>query len=131
MIAEAELEQLRHALKILLETEKQLRMSKNQTTWLTVALLQLSSTGASHEEDAPSLSTKILHPQGDSHRISTDDCWKHSVANSCENVVQDEVETLELIWKRAARICESSSVKNFLKKRGKLVSVRLLQGNIR
>jgi len=30
-------------LKILSETEKQLRISKNQTTWFTVALLQLSS----------------------------------------------------------------------------------------
>lgn len=48
-IAEADMQQLRSALKILSETEKQLRMSKNQTTWLTVALLQLSSAGASHD----------------------------------------------------------------------------------
>lgn len=41
--AEVDLQKLSHALKILSETEKQLRMSKNQTTWLTVALLQLSS----------------------------------------------------------------------------------------
>ena len=38
-----DLQKLSHALKILSETEKQLRMSKNQTTWLTVAILQLSS----------------------------------------------------------------------------------------
>lgn len=42
VVADADLEKLRHALKILSETEKQLRSSKNQTTWLTVALLQLS-----------------------------------------------------------------------------------------
>ncbi|KAL1534756.1 protein STICHEL-like 2 [Salvia divinorum] len=125
----AELEQLRHALKILYETDKQLRTSKNQTMWLTVALLQLSSAGASHDEDAPRLSTKVLHTQeGESHRMSTDECWKHPVTNSCENVTQYEVETLELIWIRATRICESSSVKNFLQKRGKLASVRLVQG---
>ncbi|XP_047977119.1 protein STICHEL-like 2 [Salvia hispanica] len=125
----AELEQLRHALKILYETDKQLRTSKNQTMWLTVALLQLSSAGASHDEDAPRLSSKVLHAQeGESHRMSTDECWKHPVTSSCENASQYEVETLELIWIRATRICESSSVKNFLQKRGKLVSVRLIQG---
>ncbi|KAH6819955.1 AAA-type ATPase family protein [Perilla frutescens var. hirtella] len=128
--SEAEMEQLRHALKILSETEKQLRMSKNQTTWLTVALLQLSSAGgASHVEDTLRLNPNILHSQdGDSLRMSADECWKHPVTSSCENVIQDEVETLELIWERATRLCESSSVKNFLQKRGKLVSVRLIQG---
>jgi len=43
IIAEADLQKLNNALKILSETEKQLRISKNQTTWFTVALLQLSS----------------------------------------------------------------------------------------
>lgn len=43
VIAEADLQKLSNALKILSETEKQLRISKNQTTWFTVALLQLSS----------------------------------------------------------------------------------------
>lgn len=64
-IAEADMQQLRHALKILSETEKQLRTSKNQTTWLTVALLQLSSAGASHDDNDPRLSMITLHPQGD------------------------------------------------------------------
>ncbi|KAG6408840.1 hypothetical protein SASPL_131865 [Salvia splendens] len=130
-VSGAELEQLRHALKILYETDKQLRTSKDQTMWLTVALLQLSSAGASHDEDAPRLSSKVLHAQeGESHRMSTDEFWKHPVTSSCENATQYEVETLELIWIRATRICESSSVKNFLQKRGKLVSVRLIQGNL-
>lgn len=48
--AEGDLQKLSHALKILSETEKQLRMSKNQTTWLTVALLQLSSLECSSAE---------------------------------------------------------------------------------
>ena len=47
MVAEADLNKLSHALRILSETEKQLRISKNQTTWFTVALLQLSSTESS------------------------------------------------------------------------------------
>jgi hypothetical protein len=44
-IAEADLQKLSDALRILSEAEKQLRISKNQTTWFTVALLQLSSIG--------------------------------------------------------------------------------------
>jgi DNA polymerase III gamma/tau subunit len=43
IIAEASMHKLSHALRILSETEKQLRISKNQTTWFTAALLQLSS----------------------------------------------------------------------------------------
>jgi len=41
------MQRLSHALKILSESEKQLRMSRNQSTWLTAALLQLSSLEAS------------------------------------------------------------------------------------
>jgi hypothetical protein len=43
IVAEASMHKLSHALRILSETEKQLRISKNQTTWFTAALLQLSS----------------------------------------------------------------------------------------
>lgn len=42
-----DLQKLSHALKIFSETEKQLRVSKNQMTWLTAALLQLSSVESS------------------------------------------------------------------------------------
>lgn len=46
-LTEEELERLRRALKILSEAEKQLRVSNDQTTWLTAALLQFGS-GRSH-----------------------------------------------------------------------------------
>ncbi|KAL8498421.1 hypothetical protein ACS0TY_021664 [Phlomoides rotata] len=110
--SEADMQQLRNALKILLETEKQLRMSKNQTTWLTVALLQLSSTGASH----------------DTLNLQDGECLKHPVTGSSENTIRDDVGTLELIWARSIGICKSTSLKNLLQKRGKLVSVHLIQG---
>lgn len=45
--ADIGMQKLRHALKVLSETEKQLRSSKNQATWLTVALLQLSAVESS------------------------------------------------------------------------------------
>lgn len=43
VVSEVGIKKLRHALKILSETEKQLRTSRNQATWVTVALLQFST----------------------------------------------------------------------------------------
>ena len=42
-VAEVGIRKLRHALKVLSETEKQLRTSRNKATWVTVALLQFGT----------------------------------------------------------------------------------------
>ncbi|KVI11328.1 protein STICHEL-like [Cynara cardunculus var. scolymus] len=42
-LTEAELERLKHALKLLSEAEKQLRLSSERSTWFTATLLQLGS----------------------------------------------------------------------------------------
>ncbi|KAK6123605.1 hypothetical protein DH2020_042658 [Rehmannia glutinosa] len=134
--AEADMHQLSHALKILSQTEKQLRMSKNQTTWLTVALLQLSSVGPSHDVSNARLSTRTLNPpDSDFHSTSsTGESLKCSVACACDDVesekigIKDDKENLELVWLRAIGMCTSSSLKKFLLKRGKLVSIRLNNG---
>ncbi|KAF3440658.1 hypothetical protein FNV43_RR18942 [Rhamnella rubrinervis] len=42
-LTEAELERLKHALKLLSEAEKQLRISSERSTWFTATLLQLGS----------------------------------------------------------------------------------------
>lgn len=63
--AETDMQRLSHALKILSETEKQLRMSKNQSTWLTVALLQLSSLETpSLNANDPKSSLRNAHDRG-------------------------------------------------------------------
>lgn len=43
LVTEAELERLKHALKLLSEAEKQLRVSSDRSTWFTATLLQLGS----------------------------------------------------------------------------------------
>lgn len=43
-VTEAELEKLKHALKLLSEAEKQLRVSSERSTWFTATLLQLGSS---------------------------------------------------------------------------------------
>lgn len=42
-MSEAEIKRLKHALKLLSEAEKQLRLSNERSTWFTATLLQLSS----------------------------------------------------------------------------------------
>lgn len=69
ILAEADLQQLNNALKILSETEKQLRASKNQTTWLTVALLQLSSAPSFNANNS-SLCVRSEHPRGMNYLIT-------------------------------------------------------------
>ncbi|KAK9726712.1 hypothetical protein RND81_05G232400 [Saponaria officinalis] len=131
--SEMDLQKLRHALKTLSESEKQLRMCKNQTTWLTVALLQLNSMDPSFSDPNESrLSVRTANSE-DVDCCSTSspgDRSKHRVSYDCADVdlrrimTQGECGgTLESIWIRATETCQSSSLRNLLRKRGKLSSV--------
>ncbi|PIA47018.1 hypothetical protein AQUCO_01400021v1 [Aquilegia coerulea] len=60
-LTEAELERLKQALKLLLEAEKQLRVSSERSTWFTAALLQLGSVPSpdpSHSSSSRKQSSK-------------------------------------------------------------------------
>ncbi|KAM2939078.1 hypothetical protein FF1_038784 [Malus domestica] len=114
--SEADLQKLTFALRIFSETEKQLRVSKNQTTWLTAALLQLSSVESSSSD-------------------GNADSFKNLATCSCKLNTPDKLRMqkdsdgkLEAVWKRATDLCLSNSLKNFLKKQGKLSSLLLGQG---
>ncbi|KAL4584834.1 hypothetical protein LXL04_009444 [Taraxacum kok-saghyz] len=133
--SEIDLQQLNNALKILSETEKQLRASKNQTTWLTVALLQLSSSPSFNANDS-SLCERTVHPKdsGGCCRLSSaDDSIKLLVGSQCEHnnceseKLKDKL-ALESIWIKAMEICESVSLSNFLRRHGSLASVCFHQG---
>nr|GEX88831.1 protein STICHEL-like 2 isoform X1 [Tanacetum cinerariifolium]GEX90178.1 protein STICHEL-like 2 isoform X1 [Tanacetum cinerariifolium] len=129
--SEADLQQLNNALKILSETEKQLRASKNQTTWLTVALLQLSSAPYFNANDS-SLCVRSVQPRGSG--ASADESLKYLVVsqcgqnNGCESEKLKDKVALELIWNRALEICKSVSLSIFLRRRGNLASVCFHQG---
>ncbi|XAR67956.1 DNA-directed DNA polymerase [Bertholletia excelsa] len=138
--SEASLQQLNQALKILSETERQLQTSKSQVTWLTVALLQLSSEGCSSlDANDLELNDETLQVRdgadGDSYSASSkSDSMKHFVTCTChyndlhDLEMQDGKETLETIWQKAIAICKSNSLKQFLRKRGKLSSICFNQG---
>ncbi|KAM3368139.1 hypothetical protein ACQJBY_016600 [Aegilops geniculata] len=130
-LADVGIEKLRHALKILSETEKQLRTSRNKATWVTVALLQFGST----ESD-------IVAETNDMHARSatgyTDD-WVSKVnssSNFCDacnsnksNCSERHCRRLKLenIWRRATGKCQSRSARSFLKKEGILSSVHVTE----
>ncbi|BFG32405.1 hypothetical protein CerSpe_186790 [Prunus speciosa] len=124
--SEVDLQKLSHALKIFSETEKQLRVSKNQMTWLTAALLQLSSV----ESSSLDANDKKLCLRGTQDRGES---FKNLVTCSCNTpdklgMQKDSDGKLESIWKRATDSCQSNSLKNFLKKQGKLSSLLVSQG---
>ncbi|KAG6683837.1 hypothetical protein I3842_12G032900 [Carya illinoinensis] len=66
--SEVDMKKLSHGLTILSETEKQFRVSKNQTTWLTVALLRLSSMESSSlDSNDSNFCLKRAQDQGEDH----------------------------------------------------------------
>ncbi|XP_028089847.1 protein STICHEL-like 2 isoform X5 [Camellia sinensis] len=67
---------------------------------------------------------------------SASESLKHLITCACHNNesrklgIQDGKETLESIWKRAIVICQSNSLKNFLRKQGKLSSISFSRDHI-
>ncbi|XWS47850.1 hypothetical protein CRYUN_Cryun13aG0020600 [Craigia yunnanensis] len=136
--SEVDLQKLSHALRTLSETEKHLRVSKNQTTWLTVALLQLSSLESNSLEvnDSKLCLANAQHKEGDSNSTSsTGERSNHPFTCMCNGnnssklgKHDDSERRLESIWKRATELCQSSSLKKFLRNQGKLSSLCVNQG---
>ncbi|KAI3981766.1 hypothetical protein MKX01_027751 [Papaver californicum] len=136
--SEGDLQKLRHALKILSDTEKQLRTSKNQTTWLTVALLQLSSVDSASMEGDDSRSCLAATQHRDDGFCSTcltEESQKHHLSFFCHDnksqvleVQADSNRKLEIIWRKALEKCQFSTLKSFLQKEGRLSSICLNQG---
>ncbi|KAG7541593.1 P-loop containing nucleoside triphosphate hydrolase [Arabidopsis thaliana x Arabidopsis arenosa] len=125
--SEEEMQKLRNALKILSDAEKHLRASKNQTTWLTVALLQLSNT------DSSSFATD----ENGRNQISKDVELSSTSSDFPGDVIKSETEerqekncneTAETVWKTVTDLCCSDSLKRFLWKRGRLTSLTVDKG---
>ncbi|KAK8652258.1 hypothetical protein V6N13_061279 [Hibiscus sabdariffa] len=134
--SEADLQKLSHALRTLTETEKHLRVSKNQTTWLTVALLQLSSMDSNLLETNVSelcLENDQRKEDGSNSTSSSGEKSNHLLSCMCSGNnskfgKHDSSRKLESIWNRATELCQSGSLKKFLRKRGRLSSLCISQG---
>ncbi|KAK6924741.1 hypothetical protein RJ641_009067 [Dillenia turbinata] len=136
--SESDLHKLSHALRILSETEKQLRTSKNQTTWLTVSLLQLSSVEpfVLDANDPRFLPRSANQREGEFCSMSsTGETMKQVGSCRHENgkfhkmdSQEDFTQALEAIWSRATELCQSRALRKLLRKEGKLSSVCVHQG---
>ncbi|XP_013671235.2 protein STICHEL-like 2 isoform X1 [Brassica napus] len=123
--SEEEIQKLNNALKILSDAEKHLRASKNQTTWLTVALLQLSNAdSSSFATNENELCLKRQRNNDVDLSSTSSDCPGDVVKSETEECQEKNgIETVETVWKTVIELCCSDSLKRFLLKRGRLTSL--------
>ncbi|XP_058093750.1 protein STICHEL-like 2 isoform X2 [Magnolia sinica] len=137
--SEVDLQKLRHALKILSETEKQLGTLKNQTTWLTVALLQFSAGESAslfgRNDSRVCLETACPKDDGFCSTSSKREGLNNSISHACNpseshqsEIHYNHARKLETIWRRTLEECQSNTLKRFLKEKAKLSSVFVNQG---
>ncbi|VAI76243.1 unnamed protein product [Triticum turgidum subsp. durum] len=143
--AEVDVHKLRNALEILSETEKQLKTTKNQSTWLTAALLQFNMREPYCLEalDDTAVSSMFTESQTDNHAINCADdgaaalkdesletsshlCYQNKLG--CLDMNLGDPDVLETIWMKALENCTSKSLHNLLQKDGKLSSLYTTQG---
>ncbi|KAG2581266.1 hypothetical protein PVAP13_6KG022300 [Panicum virgatum] len=132
--ADVDVHKLRNALEILSETEKQLKTTKNQSTWLTAALLQfnmrepycLDDTAVSSmfTESQTDDGTAVL--KDESLDTSSHLCSQNKVGSLDMNLGDPDV--LETIWMKALENCSPLPLQNLLRKDGKLSSLYTSQG---
>ncbi|XP_020573187.1 protein STICHEL-like 2 [Phalaenopsis equestris] len=134
-MTQAGIQKLRHALKILSETEKQLRTSTNQATWLTVALLQFGAQEPSltdvHESMECSKVTLLSDCEAlDSYSAKT--IQKQFICYGCnkQNCPGRHCNRakLETIWRRAMTVFQSGKLRSFLRKEGNLSALHFSEG---
>lgn len=151
-VSEAELDRLKHALKLLSEAEKQLRVSTERATWFTATLLQLGSvpspdptqSGSSRKQSSKATDEDLssahyvtekmnstFFPRkanGNSNLAVIQHINNHSAsASSHDNLMVGircvNPEKLDAIWGQCIERCHSETLRQLLYTYGKLVSV--------
>ncbi|KAJ0256989.1 Protein STICHEL-like 1 [Hirschfeldia incana] len=142
-LSEAEMERLKHALKILSQAEKQLRVTTDRSTWFIATLLQLGlmpSPGTTHtsssrrqssiatEEHPSSISREVIAYK---HRSSLQCSNSASPTSSSSEVIENDAsvsEKLNDIWMKCVDKCHSKTLKQLLYSHGKLLSISEVKG---
>ena len=115
------MQKLRNALKVLSETDKQLRSSKSRATWLTVALLQFN-TGDSADEPF-TLAQQTMCNSSDDMLMSRSLSAREIGVSNC-----NARRKLDAVWRATIELCQSDLSGAFLKK-GRLTSLYLDKGS--
>ncbi|CAK9230365.1 unnamed protein product [Sphagnum troendelagicum] len=122
-------QRLRQALKVLAESEKQLRVSNDRPTWLTAALLQFapdrsylpSSVDTSMTPSPIAFDTfeKITAAEAYTPRIQTSGDW---ILDTQKSQSLHQVE-LEDVWVKVLHGCRSNVLRQLLQAHGTLISL--------
>ncbi|KAL5216315.1 hypothetical protein ABZP36_007716 [Zizania latifolia] len=130
-LAEVGIKKLRHALKILSETEKQLRTSRNQATWVTVALLQFGTNESNLVAESNDMHAHSAAGYTDEwvSKVNSSSNFCHACNSNKSNCSERQCRRLKLenIWRRAIGKCQPRSAKSFLRKEGFLSSVHVTE----
>ncbi|CAI9770173.1 unnamed protein product [Fraxinus pennsylvanica] len=154
-LSERELGKLKHALMLLSEAEKHLRVSSEQSTWFTATLLQLGSV-PSPDQTQPRSSQRQSFKTNEEHHIHTfREVTAQKQRSDAANVNPDHSQsinddalairhndfmsgkiksrymnsnTLINIWVQCIEKCHSRTLRNLLHTYGKLVSISEVQG---
>ncbi|GAB2259056.1 hypothetical protein Droror1_Dr00015216 [Drosera rotundifolia] len=140
---DTEIEKLKHALKLLSEAEKQLRVSSERSTWFTATLLQLGSvtspeftlTGSSRRlssrtsDEAPSTASRGANQleKFDSQQVLSTDISSLAKVDQL-NATSSHLDTLDELWLLCIQRCHSRTLRQLLLTHGKLVSLSKLDG---
>ncbi|KAL9264720.1 STICHEL-like protein [Drosera capensis] len=140
---DTEIEKLKHALKLLSEAEKQLRVSSERSTWFTATLLQLGSvtspeftlTGSSRRlssrtsEEAPSTASRgaIQSEKFDAQQVMSTDISSLAKVDQL-NATSSHLDTLDELWLLCIERCHSRTLRQLLLTHGKLVSLSKVDG---
>lgn len=145
-LTEPELQKLKHALKLLSEAEKQLRVSCERSTWFTATLLQLGSTspeftlsGSSRRQSSKTTDEdqSIASRDGPGHAQRSDAPFLHStdIPPSHDDVMdgnmilrQSDVDKLNDIWRQCVAKCQNEKLRQLLQTHGKLISLSEADG---
>ncbi|EPS73092.1 hypothetical protein M569_01659, partial [Genlisea aurea] len=135
-LSDGEVERLKHALGLLSDAEKHLRVSSERSTWFTATLLQLGSEGSQSECSRRRMS-KV--EDEDDHHTSLN--WKKMSSKS--TLVGDDVNAevrpnfrcsnskmLSKIWFECIDKCHSRTLRQLLHARGRLVSISEVEGGL-
>ncbi|CAK9255396.1 unnamed protein product, partial [Sphagnum jensenii] len=123
--------QLRRALKVLLESEKQLRVSHDQTTWVTAALLQFAPD-RSYIPSSVDTSMSPLRKGGDNNSSSDEiaqssssllyDC-SHGLLTTSSDFQLLARGDLEDVWTKVLHSYRSNVLRQLMQAQGTLVSL--------
>lgn len=147
-MSERELDRLKHALVLLSEAEKHLRVSSERSTWFTATLLQLGSLSSPDlsrsisrgrqssketEEDLMSV-REIYNEKLDSPPSNSTSKEKQEELNlSCDGTTTlacTDSKMLNDIWLQCIEKCHSKILRQLLRSYGKLVSISEMKGKL-